>query len=279
MTAATALRALLVDDEPLARQRMRRLLAAHPDVSIVGEAGDIDTATRLVAALEPSVLFLDVSMPGGDGFVLLEQLDTDPPPFVIFVTAHAANAVRAFDARATDFLVKPVAAERLAESVSRARDAARMRAAAAPGAWEQEIRRVLARLGGQSDAPPADASVPARGVARDGGAPTPLRQFTVTVGRRTRFVSADEVDWIEADGNYVRVHCGPETHLVRMTMRTLEPALDPDRFVRIHRSTIVRRAHVQEAITMGPGMHRVRLRDGTMLEVARRYWAALRGAR
>ncbi len=255
------LRTIIVDDESLARQRLKRLLSVHADVDLVGEAADVRTARSQLAVLKPSLLFLDVSMPEEDGFALLTDLPRELRPFVVFVTAHADAAVRAFDARATDFLVKPVRPERLAEAVARARKAV---AAQAPmqRAYDDEIRAQLARL---------------LRAAAVGGAPVPgddeppLTHFAVTVGRRTRFIKPETVDWLQAEGNYVRLHVGREQHLVRTTMQRLEQQLDATRFVRIHRSIIVQLDRVRELVMLAPGDYQVVLTDGKTLEVMRTY--------
>jgi two-component system LytT family response regulator len=256
MHSSPVLRAMIVDDESLARQRLKRLLSQDSRVQVVGEAADVPTARQQLPVLKPTLLFLDVSMPGEDGFALLQDLPPELRPFVVFVTAHADAAVRAFDARATDFLVKPVRVERLTESVGRAVDAMESRATAQP-LFDDEIRAELARL--------------VRGVAGHRDTPTSLVHFAVTVGRRTRFVKVDEVDWFEADGNYVRLHVGRETHLVRTTMQKLEQSLDSSRFARIHRSYIVPLDRVQELVQLGTGEYELRLRSDVALPVMRTY--------
>lgn len=256
MHTSPVLRAMIVDDESLARQRLKRLLSQDSRVQVVGEAADVPTARLQLPALKPTLLFLDVSMPGEDGFALLQDLPPELRPFVVFVTAHADAAVRAFDARATDFLVKPVRVERLTESVGRALEAMESRATAQP-LFDEEIRAELARL--------------VRGVAGHRDTTTSLVHFAVTVGRRTRFVKIDEVDWFEADGNYVRLHVGRETHLVRTTMQKLEQSLDPLRFARIHRSYIVPLDRVQELVQLSTGEYELRLRTDVALPVMRSY--------
>jgi two-component system, LytTR family, response regulator len=253
MTSTTPLRTMVIDDESLARQRLKRLLAAHPEVHVVGEASDGPTARDQIAILKPTLLFLDVSMPGEDGFAMLADLPPELRPFVVFVTAHADAAVRAFDARATDFLVKPVEPERLAEAVTRAVEAVSTRAPATSANWPGELRAELARL---LSAAPAAA---------------PLHHFAVTVGRRTRFIPVDDVLWFTAEGNYIRLHCGAEQHLIRQTMQKLESDLDRRHFARIHRSIIVKLSAIKELVMDGPGDYRVLLRDGTSLEVMRSY--------
>lgn len=252
-----SLRAMVVDDESLARQRLKRLLAQDARVQVVGEAADVPTARQQLAVLRPTLLFLDVSMPGEEGFALLQDLPPELRPFVVFVTAHADAAVRAFDARATDFLVKPVRPERLAESVTRAVEAVNSRTPSQP-VFGDEIRAELARL--------------VRDVAGGGASPSaPLVHFAVTVGRRTRFVKVDEVDWFEADGNYIRLHVGREQHLVRMTMQKLEQSLDAQRFVRVHRSYIVPLDRVRELVQLPSGEYELRLIGEHALPVMRTY--------
>jgi two-component system LytT family response regulator len=224
------IRVLLVDDEPLARQRLRQMLADHADVAIAGEAEHVEQARELVRAERPDLILLDVRMPGVDGFALLEGLHLTPMPYVIFVTAHAEHAVDAFDAQAVDYLLKPFDEERLARALERARLA-------------------IARRGPQRH----------------------LERFPVTLGRRTRYVSAAEVDWIEGYGNYVRLHTGKAAHLVRGTLKALEGELDPGRFVRIHRSAIVAVDRVRELESLGGGEYRVVLSDGTRIPMSQRY--------
>jgi two-component system LytT family response regulator len=221
---------LLVDDEPLARQRLRQMLADHADVAIAGEAEHVDQARELVRAERPDLILLDVRMPGVDGFALLEGLHLTPMPYVIFVTAHAEHAVDAFEAQAVDYLLKPFDEERLARALERARLA-------------------IARRGPQRH----------------------LERFPVTLGRRTRYVSAAEVDWIEGYGNYVRLHTGKAAHLVRGTLKALEGELDPGRFVRVHRSAIVAVDRVRELESLGGGEYRVVLSDGTRIPMSQRY--------
>jgi two-component system LytT family response regulator len=224
------IRVLLVDDEPLARQRLRQMLADHADVAIAGEAEHVEQARELVRAERPDLILLDVRMPGVDGFALLEGLHLTPMPYVIFVTAHAEHAVDAFEAQAVDYLLKPFDEERLARALERARLA-------------------IARRGPQRH----------------------LERFPVTLGRRTRYVSAAEVDWIEGYGNYVRLHTGKAAHLVRGTLKALEGELDPGRFVRVHRSAIVAVDRVRELESLGGGEYRVVLSDGARIPMSQRY--------
>ena len=229
------MRVLLVDDEPLARQRLRQMLADHADVAIVGEAEHVEQALELIRAERPDLLLLDVRMPGADGFALVEGLHLTPRPYIIFVTAHAEHALDAFDAEAVDYLLKPFDEERLARALERARSA-------------------LATRGGLRY----------------------LERFAVTAGRMTRYVPAQEVDWIEGCGNYARLHVGKAAHLVRTTLAALERELDPSCFARVHRSAIVALDRVRELHSLGGGEYRVRLTDGTQVPVSQRYRENLR---
>jgi two-component system LytT family response regulator len=224
------MRVLLVDDEPLARQRLRQMLADHADVEIVGEAEHVEQALELTRAERPELILLDVRMPGADGFALVEGLHLTPMPYVIFVTAHAEHAVQAFNAAAMDYLLKPFDEERLSRALDRAR-----------------------------------AGIARRGPARQ------LDRFAVVLGRRTRYVPASDVDWIEGSGNYAKLHVGRETHLVRATLSALDEALDPARFARVHRSAIVALDRVRELQSLGGGEYRVVLRDGTQVPMSQRY--------
>lgn len=254
----------IVDDEPLARARLARLLALEPGVQVVLEAASVDEALEALGEVQPHLLLLDVQMPGRDGFALVEALgalDAAVRPFVVFVTAHAAHAPRAFDVAADDFLVKPVEPQRLALAVARARSARERRdpAAEAEDAWREAMERRLRDL--------LEPLAPREF----------LRHFAVTVGRRTLVVPAGEVDWIKADGNYARLHAGRQQYLVRATMNGLEQQLNPADFVRIHRSAIIRLDRLREVVMLAPGEYRAVLRDGTQLDVMRTYRGRLPG--
>jgi two-component system LytT family response regulator len=249
------LRTLLVDDEPLARQRLRLMLADHADVEIIGECVDAGEALRTIQAMRPELVMLDVQMPGADGFSVMSALSLVPRPFVVFVTAHAEHAARAFDVDAVDYLLKPYDEERLARSIEKAR---RALAARSTEILATEVRALTEAL--QS------------GERRDARArPAHLDRFAVTVGRRTMFVTVDEIDWIESDRNYVHLHAGDKHHLVRATIAALEAALDPTRFVRVHRSAIVRRDRVRELRQLATGEWRAVMATGAVVPVSPRY--------
>jgi two-component system LytT family response regulator len=267
---ARTLRALVVDDEPLARRGLRQLADAHPDLAVVGEAVDGREALDLFDALAPDLVFLDVQMPELDGFAVLRaRLDTAPErmPAVVFVTAYDEFAVRAFEAHALDYLVKPVTAARFAAAMARVRE--RLRSAEALELARQ-LRALLqlqerhaAAAAPASDAPPPRAAPPARRLVL----PTATGELVL---------DADEIDWIQADDYYAAVHALRRRHLIRESLASLEERLDATRFVRVHRSAIVNLDRVRELRTGGGGGSGaagdavVVLRDGTRVPVSRR---------
>ena len=242
-----SIRALIVDDEPLARDRVRRLLAGDEDVQIVGESPDGFSAVKAVRALEPDLLFLDVMMPGKDGFDVLDEL-AGAAPAVIFLTAYDRYAIRAFEACAIDYLLKPFDEERFAQAIGRAKRAlaAQSNAAASAGAGPVALPLSLA--------------------------PGPLRRLVVKAAAgRLCFVKTDDVAWLAAEGNYTRVHVAGKDYLLRETLTAFEAQLDKASFVRIHRSTIVNLDHVRELEPLAHGQFAVLLDDGTRLTLSRRF--------
>ncbi|MGC8534072.1 MAG: LytR/AlgR family response regulator transcription factor [Rhizomicrobium sp.] len=227
------LKVLIVDDMPLSRQRTRRLLAVEPELEIVGECGDADSARQAICALRPNLLLLDVQMPGDTGLMLLKGLPEASRPLVIFVTAFDEFAVDAFAVQAVDYLLKPFGRERLAQALAKAR--------------ERLGRDLGPRRGGYLD-----------------------RIAVKSVGR-TVFVSAADIDWIETAGNYLCLHSGAHSELVRETMNGLEAQLDPQQFLRIHRSTMVRITAIKEIQPLFNGDQSIILRDGTKLVLSRSY--------
>jgi two-component system LytT family response regulator len=241
-------RVLIVDDEDLARQRLQRLLATERDVEVIGEAADGVQAVDAIRRLVPDLVFLDVQMPEVDGFAVLERLRPRPAPAIIFVTAHDDYALRAFDVHAVDYLRKPFDAARFREAFSRARQ--RLAGAGA----DDQARKIDALLA-QVEAQP----------------PRSRERLMVRTDGRLYFVRIDDIDWIEAAGNYVKLHVGRETHLMRETMMGIEKMLDPTRFLRIHRSAIVNLDRVREMQPWFSGEYTVILRDGTQLRLSRVY--------
>ena len=259
----TALRVLIVDDEAFARQRLRRLLGELPDIDLVGEASNGREAVTLITMHNPDVVLLDVQMPRVDGFAVLHALD-GPAPLVIFVTAFDEHAVTAFNVHAFDYILKPVDPSRFAEAIERARTQVAQTSAA------ERHAKLVAFLEGTPGAVPREALGDTLEPSA-GGSRGPIDRLLVKDEGRMYFVPVGEIDWIEAFGNYARVHTGPRTHLIRETMATLERALDVRRFARIHRSTIVNLDRVRQMDLWGSGDYMVRLVDGTQLKLSRWY--------
>lgn len=241
---ASSIRALLVDDEMLARLALRQALAAHPDITIVGECGNAADAMQAMESLKPDLLFLDIEMPGANGFEFLRELERDTLPMIVFATAHGQHALQAFDASALDYLLKPIDQDRFDRMMHRVRRHWRGLAAAEPG------------MGSSS--------------ARAGNGPW-LRRLSVQVDEHIRVIATNDIDWIGADGNYVRIHVGGVTYVHRETLRRLQRALDPARFVRVHRGTIVNADRVCELHPLFNGNAELVLRDGTRVGLSRRF--------
>lgn len=242
------LRALIVDDEPLAREWVRGRLAEHEDVEVVGEAEDGFGAALAIEELRPDLVFLDVQMPGVDGFGVLQMLEGKRLPVVVFVTAFDRYAVRAFDVNAVDYLVKPFNRERFGKALERAKERVR------GGAERPERERLLADL---------------RASGRF------LDWLLVKSGEKSVFVKLRDVDWIEAARNSVVLHVGEKEHVFATTMKALEEALDPDLFLRIHRSTIVNLERVKELQPWFNGEYRVVLKRGTELTLSATHRSSL----
>ncbi|HSY82531.1 MAG TPA: LytTR family DNA-binding domain-containing protein [Gemmatimonadaceae bacterium] len=244
------MKVMVVDDEPLARRRLKAMLAEQSDIEVVAEYEDPEDALKVLPDSEADVLFLDIQMPELDGFQVLDRLGSRPPPFVIFVTAHAEHAVRAFDTDATDYLLKPYDRERLERSLDRARAALAATEATNGGALGTQVRELVDQLRERT---------------------VYLDRVAVTMGRRTYFVSTRAIDWVQADRNYLRLHVGTKCHLIRSTISGIESRLDPTQFARVHRSFIVRIDHVKELRALVSGEYRVVLVDGTELPMSPQY--------
>lgn len=241
------LRAVIVDDEPLARARLSRLLGREPAVEILAEFGDGESAASGLPALAPDVVFVDVRMPQLDGFAMLERLPPSQRPLVVFVTAYSEHAVQAFDARAVDYLVKPVAPDRLHDSVQRVRHQLSARAGANGASVEEAANAYPERL-------------------------------AVPDGLRLRIVSVREIECVLAQGNYVELKIDGRSLLLRETMAGIAAKLDPKLFVRIHRSRIVRIDLVEQIEAYGAGQYMLRMRSGIRMTSGRSYRSVLRRA-
>ncbi len=244
-TSSGKIRAIIVDDEPLGRERIRTLLADDPDIEIVGESSDGRRAVASIAKLKPGLLFLDVQMPEMDGFEVLESIASAEMPVVIFVTAYDKYAVKAFQVHAFDYLLKSFDRDRFKEAVRRAKTEI------AKGRDRRLDERLASLLEDLQERRP----MPERLVVRSGG--------------RILFLRIEEIDWIEAADNYVSLHVGRDSHLLRGTMASIEERLDSRKFLRIHRSTIVNLDRVLELSPLFHGDYAVRLRDGTNLTLSR----------
>jgi two-component system LytT family response regulator len=238
------LRVIIVDDEDLARERLRHLLRKEPEVEIVAECADGPSAVAAVREHHPDVVLLDIQMPQMDGFDVVRALADGPMPAVIFVTAYDQHAVRAFEARALDYLLKPTTRARLHDALSRVGE----RVATTPAAG---IPQALLDFLSEREL-----------------ASSRLRRVTVRDGDRTVVVPVEEIDWIEAAGNYVLLHVGRENHILRETMSALEAQLPPDLFLRVSRSAIVNLRRVKELRTVG-GENILLLTHGEKIPVTR----------
>jgi two-component system LytT family response regulator len=265
------IRAVIVDDELLARRGIRARLERTGGYTVVAECASGREAIAAIREHAPSVVFLDVQMPGVDGFGVIEEIGADHMPVVIFVTAYDTHALRAFEAHAFDYLLKPIDDDRFVATVDRARRRVVERE-------ESEVARRLAAL--MHEIRPAldaaDQSPAARPESADAPAAAPAGRIVVRDRDRVVFVNVADIDWISADGDYVRIHTNGKSHLVRDTMVAMEMRLDPSAFVRIHRSTIVNSSRIKELRPYSSREYAVVLQDGTRLRLSRRYRDRLR---
>ncbi len=254
-SGAAPIRVLVVDDEPLAREKIRGMADDDPEIRIVGECSNGAEAIEAIQAMQPDLLLLDVQMPEVGGFAVLEALRDEPSlPPVIFITAYDHYAVRAFEVHALDYLLKPFDRERFRAAMERAK---------------KQIRR------------DPDNGIDARIIALLEQIKEPQRyseRLVVKTGGRVFFLNTDEIDWIEAEGNYVSIHTGAKAYLLRETISSLETQLDPREFVRIHRSAIVRLDRIKELQPWSHGEYHVILHDGTQLTLSRSYRDKLQAA-
>jgi two-component system LytT family response regulator len=245
------IRALVVDDQPMARERVLSLLATEEDVEVVGTAASGAEAVDAVRRLSPNLVFLDLQMPELDGLGVVDAVGVDRMPLTIFVTAYDEYAVRAFEVHALDYLLKPFGRGRFQKAIARAREHLERGRA---GALAERLAAVFDEL------------------------QTPKRhgpRLMIRANGRVRFVEIDRIDWVEAEGNYVRVHAGPDSHLIRDTMAKLLPQLGEAQFFRIHRSRIVNIDRIKELRLASGGDYDVILRDGSRLPLSRLYKDAL----
>jgi two-component system LytT family response regulator len=241
------IRTVIVDDEPLGRTVIREMLRGDAEVEVVGECANGHEAIAVLQEQKPDLLFLDVQMPEVDGFEVLSALDAHQLPLIVFVTAYDQYAVRAFEVHAVDYLLKPFDRERFGKALQRAK-------ASLQQARSNEVNeRILALLEEQK--------------AR----PKHLERLVIKANGRVFFLKTDEIDWIEAEGNYVCLHIKRESYLLRETISGLEAQLDPQKFSRIHRSQIVNLDRIKELQPWSHGEYHVLLHDGTRLTLSRSY--------
>jgi two-component system LytT family response regulator len=266
------IRVLIVDDEPIARRRMRRLLRLEDDVDVVEEVGSGREAIEVINRERPDLVLLDVQMPDIDGFGVVDALGVEHMPPTIFVTAYNEYAVRAFDVHAIDYLLKPFDPDRFKAAFQRARSHLEQVSSAEQG---RKIRALLEQVLGEG----ATASIGGSSMNGGGGAGVAVQtvrhryvdRLMVKHDGRVFFVKASDVDWFEAAGNYVRIHTGKVSHLIRETMQRIETQLDPAMFVRIHRAVIVNLDRIRELQPWFAGDYVVILRDGRQLKLSRTY--------
>jgi two-component system, LytTR family, response regulator len=241
------IRAIIVDDEPPARNKIRELLKAEADIELIDECANGKEAVQSITSKSPDLVFLDIQMPELDGFGVIEALGPEHLPAVIFVTAYDQYAVQAFEVHALDYLLKPFDRQRFQTALNRVREQLE------PG-HRDELNQQLNSLLRQLKGPKKQAE-----------------RFVIKSGGRVFFLKNDEIDWIEAAGNYVRLHVGTETHLLRETMSAIQKKLDTATFIRIHRSTFVNIEKVKELQPWFHGEYVVIMRDGTQLTMSRSY--------
>ncbi len=242
-----SIRTLIVDDESLARDRVKRFLKPEADVEIVGECTNGRDAVAAITETKPDLVFLDIQMPEKDGFEVVRSLKADTMPTIIFVTAYDQYALQAFEVHALDYLLKPFNQERIRKAVERAREHIGRRRV---GSLDERLVSLLADLKTERKF---------------------LERLVVKTVGRVYFLKVDEIDWIEAAGNYVKLHVGRDGHMLRETMSGIEGKLDPERFVRIHRSTLVNVDRIKELHPLFSGDYSVMLHDGTELALSRNY--------
>ncbi|HEX8398329.1 MAG TPA: LytTR family DNA-binding domain-containing protein [Pyrinomonadaceae bacterium] len=238
---------LIVDDEPLARERVRRHLRDEPGVEIVGEAGNGREAVSAIEEKTPDLVFLDVQMPEMNGFDVLRALEENKIPAIVFTTAYDKYAIQAFEFHALDYLLKPFSRERFKRAVRHARE--QLENSRQSGNIDERLVSLLENLKAKKY----------------------LERIVVKNSGRVFFIKTEEIDWIEAAGNYLKLHVGRDAHLIRETMQSIEAKLDPEKFFRIHRSTLVQIDRIKELHPLFGGDYAVILRNGTELNLSRNY--------
>jgi two-component system LytT family response regulator len=247
------IRTLIVDDEPLGRERIRTLLSDDANIEVVGECSDGKQAVAAIERTGPDLVYLDVQMPEMDGFAVLDAIAGERMPAIIFVTAYDRYAVKAFEVHALDYLLKSFDRERFQAALRRAKEQIR---GSREGLWNERLTGLVEDLQARQKR---------------------LTRLVIRSAGRIFLLRVEELDWLEAADNYVRIHAGRESHLVRETLQSLEGRLDPSKFLRIHRSTLVNLDRIQELQPLFHGDYVVKLLDGTELSLSRSYRERLAG--
>lgn len=250
------LRAIIADDEPLARRSLRQQLERHPTIRVIAECTTGAQAARAITTHDPDIVFLDIQMPAGSGFDVVKEIGSSARPVIIFVTAHSEHAVRAFEVNAADYVLKPVDEARFDQALARAR--ARLEGSSS----DDNAERLHAIARALANAPLA---------AERKGA----RRIAIHEGDKTLLLNVNEIDWLEAAGNYVRVHAGKRTILTRGTLQGLSAQINDARFLRVHRSAVVNSNAIVQIETAGKGLYVLGLRDGGNVNTSYHYRSAV----
>jgi two-component system LytT family response regulator len=269
-----SIKVMIVDDEMLARENIEALMQDDPEISIVGRCGNGQQAVDAIRKQKTDLLFLDVQMPGFDGFEVLSRIGAEGRPHVVFVTAYDQYAIKAFDVNAVDYLLKPFTRQRFAVALAKAKTMVRSRDQGKLNERMDAILNTLQEMRG-TQAAPLPTPLPAT-AEPDGESSTWSGRLLFRSDGEIHVLGPEEIRWIESEGDYVKIHAGPKTKLVRMALVKIMQKLDSAHFVRIHRSTIVNLAHVRKVSPALYGEYTVELAEGARLKVSRTYVHALK---
>ena len=264
MAMTHLLKTIIVDDEALARRGLKLRLSGRDDVEVIAEARNGHEALDLIREYEPDLVFLDIQMPGMDGFGVLRELSAEDMPAIVFVTAFNDYAIKAFEANALDYLLKPIEDDRLSEALDRVAENLDQRQAL-------KHKKSLLQLVGDITGEPVGSMEELSTRDVESMKKKEIPKLEIKDGNRTTWVPQNEIEWIDAAGDYMCVHAGGETHIMRMTMKKLEASLDPDFLHRIHRSTIVNIHQVKEMRTHINGEYFLTLNGGHTVKLSRTY--------
>jgi two-component system, LytTR family, response regulator len=251
-TVLPEIRTVIVEDESLARQKLERFLESEPGIRVVASVSESSAAVREILANSPDLIFIDIQLPGGNGLSVIEEISASCTPYIVFTTAYDQYAIKAFELHAVDYLLKPFDQSRLHQAVEKVRS----RIFSAPlTQWTQQLAQLLERM-------------PAHTVREES-------RIVVKTGGRVLFLEPEDIEWIEAASNYVRVRCGSNSYMIRNTISDIEEKLDPHHFLRVHRSIIVNVSKIKEVQPCNSGEYVVVMRSGKELSCSRTYRAAI----